>query len=289
MDTNKLLNQINIPYLEDFNEFVINALNMAINKFIEDKDLFSIDNFSYVFNDEYIYGTNCNKEIFSNLYLIINQPNNIKLNKITKKKSDKIKVPDLYIDLDSIKKAIFEILVNLLDSNNVLWTTESSIAIKLNFTDEFGSNFTHFFNIIPCLNYYNKDNVCGVIYNLIGDTQIEYPEKANENYQYKNDFTDDIYRQTILIFKNILLSTKDINEIPSEIIETILYNVPTEMFLNTQKSTLVSIINYLRNFSIKDYLTIDEQDNAFTSQYRSMSPFYVKHILRILEREIMQL
>ena len=71
---------------------------------------------------------------------------------------------------------------------------------------------------------------------------------------------------------------------PSEIIETILYNVPTQIFINDSYDNMIKIINYIRNMSLKEIKTLDEEDFALTSIYRSMSPFYVKHINKIIEK-----
>jgi hypothetical protein len=116
-----------------------------------------------------------------------------------------------------------------------------------------------------------------------GEIEIEYPDLLVKNFNKKNKQTKDKYRQTIVIFKNILLRNEKIDNLPSEIIETILYNVPNSLFEDDSQSSLIKIINFIRNNSLQDFLTIDEQDKAFTSRYRSMSSFYVKHILRIIE------
>jgi len=281
---NQLKNIVNLPNLDNVRNNMIDVLYQSVCQYIEDKEMFSIDDFSYAFFDEYLFETNCNKEIFSNIYLIIDQPNNIKIKKISNKQKNKIELPELYLTLENIRDGLLGSMASILDSSNMLWTTEYSVAIKCTIFDEDHGINNYYFNIIPCLKYYNKDDIEGVMYKYNGGVQIEYPLLAATNYFNKNELTDDIYRQTILIFKNILLQEKDIDKIPSEIIETVLYNVPTEMFLDVNKDTIIRIINYLRNFSVKDYQTLDEQDYAFTSIYRAMSPFYVKHILKLIEK-----
>jgi len=284
---NELKKTKELPNIIEFRQGFLEILNQCTNKLIENKEIFTIDNFSYIYFDEYSLETNCNNDTISNIYLIINQPNNIKLNKITNKKSKKITVPEMYFSLDKVRDELFDQLTQLLDSNNLIWKTNYSVSVKSTVYDKvFGIN-NYYFNIIPCITYYDKNNIEGVMYYYNNGTQIEYPELAIQNYLSKNQLTDDIFRQIIVIFKNILLSNKDISDVPSEIIETVLYNVPTEMFINDSKDTLINIINYLRNFSVKDFVTLDEQDFAFTSIYRAMSPFYVKHILKIIEKNLL--
>jgi len=150
---------------------------------------------------------------------------------------------------------------------------------------ENGDKFdSYYFKIIPCLTYYNNDNVKGLMHYYNGQIDIEYPNLAIENFQHKNELTDDIFRQTIIIFKNIMLLEKGVDDLPSEIIETMLYNVPTELFIDDSNETLLRIINYLRNNSIRDFKTMDEQDDAFTSIYRSMSIYYVKNVINKVEK-----
>ena len=104
-----------------------------------------------------------------------------------------------------------------------------------------------------------------------------------KNFEKKNKQTKDKFRQYILIFKNILLKNDKIDYLPSEIIETLLYNVPNKMFENDDKQSVINVINFLRNNPLKSFKTIDEEDFAFSSLYRSMSPIYSKHIIRIIE------
>jgi hypothetical protein len=86
------------------------------------------------------------------------------------------------------------------------------------------------------------------------------------------------------MFKNIILKDNKIKDLPFEIFETILYNVPNGMFIDDSKQTMLNIINFIRNNPIKNFKTIDEQDYAFSSIYRSMSLFYVKHITKQIEK-----
>lgn len=283
---NDLKKEFNIPKIDEYREYFVDTLFEIVDNFIADKPLFSMENFSVIYSDEYSIKTACHDEIFSTIYLEINQPNNYKPPKIklNQKKKDKIEIPELYMPLEDIRKGIYQSAVSYLDGNNLIWLEKNSICIKATIYDSDIGIQPYYFRIIPCLTYYNKDNVRGVMYYTGNEIEIEYPSLTLQNFDTKNNLTDDLYRQTILIFKNILLKEKNIDRLPSEIIETVVYSVPTEMFINDQYDTMINIVNYLRNKNVKDYKTIDEEDYAFTSIYRSMSLFYVKHILKIIEK-----
>ncbi|MBE5738417.1 MAG: hypothetical protein E7354_01605 [Clostridiales bacterium] len=283
---NDLKREFLLPKGDEYRAGFGNIVFEILERFIEDKPMFTMDNFTLMYCDEFSMKTSCHKDIFSTMYLEINQPNNYKPKKIslTDKKKDKIEIPELYFSLEDFKKSFFETAVQYLDGNNLIWVEKNSICIKATVYDEDIGIQPYYLRIIPCLTFFNKENERGVMYYAGRDIEIEYPLQAVANYESKNTLTGDVYRQTCLIFKNILLKEKNIDRLPSEIIETVLYNVPTEMYLDDKHTTMLSIVNYLRNKNVKEFVTLDEQDYAFTSLYRSMSLFYVKHILKIIEK-----
>ena len=283
---NDLKKEYDLPKVDEYRAGFAELIFDVLERFIMDKPMFTMDNFTLMYNDEFAMRTACHKDIFSTMYLEINQPNNYKPKKIsmTTKKKDRVEIPELYMSLDEIKNSFFETAVQYLDGNHLIWVEKNAICIKATVYDEDIGIQPYYLRVIPCLTYYNKENVRGILYYSGNDIDIEYPIKVLENYDSKNRITDDAFRQTILIFKNILLRDKSIDRLPSEIIETVLYNVPTEMYLDDKLQTMLNIVNYLRNKNVKDFTTIDEQDFAFTSIYRSMSLYYVKHILKIIEK-----
>lgn len=284
---NELKNIVNKPHIEEVRENYIENLYQIVSKFFDDKKMFDMNNFSIQVYDEYIMGTNCHDEIFSTVYLIINQPLNYKIDTKKKKKhTDKIQIPDLYIKLSDIKDGLYQTFLTHYDSSNIVWQDKYGICQKAIIPNEDGSSIGYYFKLIPCLTYYNKNNIQGVMYYSNGDIEIEYPTLALKNYITKNTQTNDLYRQIVLIFKNILLKEKEIEQLPSEIIETMLYNVPNELFVSDSKSALLNIINFIRNNPLQDFKTIDEEDFAFSSLYRSMSMLYCRHILKIIEKYI---
>ena len=280
----KLENKVNVH--EITNRFIENLRDVVI-KFISDKSMFSLEDFSVHVLDEYVLETNCHKDIFTCIYLEIDQPLNYRMDTKKKKiKSGKYTVPDMYINLTEIKKRLTECLLTHFDSNNIIWLDKYSICIKSTVLYEEGLNENYYFRLIPCFTHYSKDNVRGVMYYSNNDIEIEYPQQAITNYFNKNEETNDKYRQAIVICKNLLRKEKDIDRLPSEIIETLLYNVPNTMLKSIDRQSMLNVINFIRNNPITSFKTIDEQDYAFSSLYRSMSIYYCKHILKILEKHL---
>ncbi|MCI5497555.1 MAG: hypothetical protein MR412_03095 [Firmicutes bacterium] len=277
----------NKQYDADIRENVLDILYTLISDIIASKRAFDISDFDLEYYDEFELKTNCHEDIFNTIYISINQPSNYKPLKKIPKDKDKIIFPELYYTLDEFKKDLHAEFVANLDSNNIIWMDEYSVCLKATVNKD-DAQYDYYFKMIPCLTYYNQNNVKGQMYQKNGGIEIEYIDLAKDNFKKKNDLTDDLFRQTILIYKNLLLKEKNITTLPREIIETFVYNVPNDMFVDDSKRTMINIVNYIRNNSIKLFKTIDEQDYAFTSQYRSMSPIYVRHITKVLEKQIIK-
>lgn len=282
---NELKNLVPLENIVEVRESYIENIFLVIEKFFADKTMFSMNDFTIHVLDEYVLDTNCNKDIFSTIYLEIDQPLNYKPS--TKKKSlskkDKYQIPEMYIKLSEIKRGLFETLGKHFDNNNIIWEDKYGVCLKSVLTKDENTSQSYYFRLIPSFTYYNKDNVRGLVYYHNNDIQIEYPEQFFKNYAKKNKQTKDMFRQTVLIFKNILLKEKSINRLPSEIIETLVYNVPNEMLINDDRQSIINVVNFIRNNPLRSFKTIDEQDYAFSSLYRSMSIMYCKHILKIIE------
>lgn len=277
----------NKQYDADIRENVLDILYTLISDIIASKRAFDISDFDLEYYDEFELKTNCHEDIFNTIYISINQPSNYKPLKKIPKDKDKIIFPELYYTLDEFKKDLHAEFVANLDSNNIIWMDEYSVCLKATVNKD-DAQYDYYFKMIPCLTYYNQNNVKGQMYQKNGGIEIEYIDLAKDNFKKKNNLTDDLFRQTILIYKNLLLKEKNITTLPREIIETFVYNVPNDMFVDDSKRTMINIVNYIRNNSIRLFKTIDEQDYAFTSQYRSMSPIYVRHITKVLEKQIIK-
>lgn len=278
----KMENKINNDEIRDaFYQSLIDCVHI----FFKDKDMFDDENFGLFYYDEYELKTNCHKDIFNTIYLEINQPLNYKLKLKSKpaKKKNKVEVPELYLNLTQIKKGLFDTFVHYFDNNTIVWQTKYGVSIKSTVKFEDDIIETYYFVVIPVLTYYSPENKRGILYYSNNEIQIEYPLTSIENFNIKNEQTNDLFRQTVLIFKNILLKEKDIEQLPFEIIETILYNVPNSLYISDNKNDILKIVNFIRNNPLKDFKTIDENDFAFSSLYRSMSIYYVKRVLKIIE------
>lgn len=286
-------NELKVVNNKQFNEEIrsnfIDILEFVIEKIIKDKNVFELDNFYARYYDEFELKTNCHENIYNTLYLELNQPLNFKTSKKIKKyhKKDKIKFPELYYSLDYFLLDLYNTMLTTLDGNNIVWRDEYSVCVKstVNIDDK---PYEYYFRIIPCISYYNTNDARGQMYRKNNGVEIEYVDDAIINFNKKNEETNDLYRQTILIFKNLILKEKNIDALPKEIIETMLYNVPNELFKNDTLDNMINIINYVRNNSIKQFKTLDEQDLAFVSIYRSMSLLYVKHITKIIEKNLLK-
>lgn len=283
----KVLNNTQLDY--DLREDFLEILRAIINEIISDKQAFSIEDFNLQYFDEFTLKTNCHENIYNTVYIEINQPSNFKPQKIISKvsKKPKLSFPELYYSLEEFKDDLFTMLVSNLDSNNIMWKDNYSVCLKTTINIE-DKPYDYYFRIIPCITYFNENNVRGQMYKKNEGIEIEYITSARKNFEKKNKQTKDVFRQTILIFKNILLREKNIKDLPREILETMCYNVPNEMFKDTKQGTLINMINYIRNNSIKEFKTLDEQDLAFVSQYKSMSLIYVKHATKLIEKQLVK-
>lgn len=260
-------------------------LENAIISYFQDKSLFNIseDLFLYEF-DDYTLTTNTFEDITHVFYLEIDQVNNFKETFIKKNKM----VPDLFLSLEKIKDGLFESVVKTFSDNSLIYMDKYSININSNYLINESETKNYYFKLIPCLTYRNANGVEGVKYytNDFRDVEIEYPKIAEENFIRKNEETQGAFLDSILIFKNIFSKQDKSLILPTEIFETILYNVPNSLFNTNFTQSALSIINYLRNKNMRDYLTIDEQDYAFVSNFRSMSLIYAKRVISIVSNYI---
>lgn len=268
----------------EINQMFLNTIGDILPEFFYDKPLFSEDNYSLYYYDEYVTGTCVTEKSVPTLYLEINQPDNIK-NWV--KKKNRHTYPELYFSLNSIRDGLFDFFVDYFDSNTLIWKDNYYINFSINMYNEDDVKNVNF-RIVPCITYTNENNEQGIMYfnetmrNLI----IEYPHIAIQKFREKNKNCVGLYRDYCIIFKNIFKNVKDEKVLPSEIFETILYNVPNLFFENHSVDNLNKIINYIRNSNILNYKTIDEQDFAFVTSYRPMNIVYVKHAIRKLESYI---
>ncbi len=256
------------------------SIQELVLKYFEDKNMFSPSDLKLYYYDEYKLRTNTCKNTCATLYLEINQVMNIK-------PSEKSKlIEDRYLTLKQIKNDIFELSVSTFDSNTLIWQEKYSINYAINVFDEEDNKFTHYFKIIPCFTYVNENNISGVIYYTNDKilTEIEYPKLSIRNFKLKNKSTNDLFAQTILLFKRIFMYEKQEKDLPFEIFEILLYTVPDEMYQNLKAQTLNNIIDYIRRCGIQTSKTIDQQQEAFKSKYKSLSSIYASMAIKKIDR-----
>lgn len=258
--------------------------------FFSDKKMFSEDNIKFYYFDEYLVKTNTSEKSTLNLYIEINQPKNVKSEAFNKTivifKKDKL-IKELHLTLKEIKEGLFELFRVNYAQNVTLWQDKYAINLE---SVEYNKGIEETFNIriIPCFTHVNESGANGVIYydNNEKLIEIEYPQLAIKNLNEKDKITYGLYKKYIIMLKNVFMEQKRVTTLPFEIFETMLYNVPNELYKTLSTDTLAGIMNYLRNFNIRDYKTLDEQDYAFTSKYKSFSTVYVKHVVSQVEKFI---
>ena len=292
MNFDKYLNITETVNYENVKENLITISKYVVGNFFNDKPMFTEENFKYYYYDDFIFETNNSETNYITLYIEINQPKNIKsiqTEKFKRKVKDE-KIKDLHLTLEEIKNGLFEHYVTCFDNNTLLWQEKYSINLSVNEVID-NQKVNYLIRIIPCFTYVNEKCVSGVIYydNSLYNIEIEYPLVSIQNFYNKNEATNNLYYYYDILIKNIFLECRKEKNIYFEIFETLLYNVPNKLYTDQSVKTLTQIINFLRNNNIKDYKTIDEQDFAFTSKYKSFSILFAKHALGQIEKYIKKL
>lgn len=292
MNFDKYLNITETVNYENVKENLITISKYVVGNFFNDKPMFTEENFKYYYYDDFIFETNNSETNYITLYIEINQPKNIKsiqTEKFKRKVKDE-KIKDLHLTLEEIKNGLFEHYVTCFDNNTLLWQEKYSINLSVNEVID-NQKVNYLIRIIPCFTYVNEKGVSGVIYydNSLYNIEIEYPLVSIQNFYNKNEATNNLFYYYDILIKNIFLECRKERNIYFEIFETLLYNVPNKLYTDQSVKTLTQIINFLRNNNIKDYKTIDEQDFAFTSKYKSFSILFAKHALGQIEKYIKKL
>ena len=292
MNFDKYLNITETVNYENVKENLITISKYVVGNFFNDKPMFTEENFKYYYYDDFIFETNNSETNYITLYIEINQPKNIKsiqTEKFKRKVKDE-KIKDLHLTLEEIKNGLFEHYVTCFDNNTLLWQEKYSINLSVNEVID-NQKVNYLIRIIPCFTYVNEKGISGVIYydNSLYNIEIEYPLVSIQNFYNKNEATNNLYYYYDILIKNIFLECRKEKNIYFEIFETLLYNVPNKLYTDQSVKTLTQIINFLRNNNIKDYKTIDEQDFAFTSKYKSFSILFAKHALGQIEKYIKKL
>lgn len=274
-------NLIKEEYIDEkqylLNEFK-DIIDTIVYDYFFDKEMFEIDNIKTYYFDEYKLNTNVCQDTFATLYIEINQLSNIK------KFNEKAIVQERYLTLKKIKDDLETISIESFDPNTLIWQDKYSINYAINIYDENQNKTTHYFRIIPCFTYLNEENISGIMYHSNDKVlvEVEYPKLSIRNFKIKNKNTNDLYRQYVLLFKNAYRLEKDEKMLPFEIFEILLYCVPDNYFTDLNNPTILKILDYIKNCGIKVSKTIDQQQEAFKSKYKSLSSLYASMVIKRL-------
>lgn len=277
-----------VPIDDNLRDSFKDIISEILDEFFADKPLFNSDNTYLYYYDEYRLKTCVTPKSKNVLYLEIDQPQNIKK---WIKKEKRHTYPELYYPLKKLKADLMDFCIKRFDSDTLLWVDKFGLNFSINLYNDEGDMRNVNFEIIPCITYKNENDKTGVMYfnEDSKDFIIEYPDLATANFIAKNKATLGLYKDYVIIFKNIIRELKNEKVIPSEIYETILYNVPNIFYENFSLENFERILNYIRNSSLYKYKSLDEQDFAFVTLYRPMNIVYVKHIIKLFENFIKKL
>lgn len=271
----------------DFNNYeeildeIIETINYGVNILIQNKPMFSAEDFTYYNYDEYYLGTNNNTYNPINFYVCLNKKENI--NNVDSKYKKTI-APALHFELNKFKEEFFNILVGLFDETYQLSKDKYGIIISnQEFMRENGLPGLKFY-IVPCVSYVNKNNVEGIMFytNNRKFIDVNYPELCIQNFIKKDEETNYLLSTYIKMFKNIYMKFYELEDLPFDMFEVLFYNVPTELYEDLSFDNARKILEYLLKKNIKDYSTIDEQDLQFNSKYKSLSRLYARRVIKTL-------
>lgn len=278
MDLKKLL----IENFSDEKQIILNNFKSVIDdivlEYFEYKEMFENKDISTYYFDEFKFRTNVCLDTCATLYLEINQLSNIKSFK------PNAVVQDRYLTLKKIKDDIMDKSVEFFDSNTLIWQDKYSVNYAINVYDDDDNKVTHYFRVIPCFTQTNENNTSGVVYYTNDKVLVEqeFPKISIRNFKMKNRATNDLYRQYVLLFKNAYKLEKNEKNLPFEIFEILLYNVPDSYFTDFEINTINKILNYIKSCGIAISKTIDQQQDAFKSKYKSLSSLYASMVIKTL-------
>ena len=98
-----------------------------VEKFFSDKSLFSPEDFTFYINDEHILNTDCNDNIFTCIYMEINQPNNYKPD-LKKKKINLLQIKSVLLARQHSPKTLN--FVPNVEKNLTLKSFAVNVALK---------------------------------------------------------------------------------------------------------------------------------------------------------------
>ena len=257
--------------------------------YLKDNPLFSQNSVSVYYYDSYSFQTNVSQPSILQLYVEFNEPKNVKSTTIETGKTESTDVvEELHLSLAQIKEDFYNIALTVF--NEQIYVGKTRHGVLLQQTDAQG-NTQFFVNVIPCLTYKNQNEKKGVLYYSDYGKQvvIDYPTLTLHNWNVKNKQTNGSLTQYAVLFKNLYMKQKKVEQLPTEMFETIVYNVPNNLLKEVTFANAKQIISYLKSVKIREMISIDEQDKVFTTRYRAFSWLYAKYAIKNIAKQLNKL
>lgn len=211
------------------------------------------------------------KNFISNFKLIKQKNSNKKLNKKEKKiiSEKNYDIDSLFHDLQiQLCKELYETTIVGISNN----------CITVDGKDDFGV----LIKLYPI--FMNEDKY--KLYNIkTGKSLLIEFKNRFENFSKKNIDTNGEFVSQIKILNNVYFNI--FGEMPNQIlIESLLYNIPNEIYINSSFSATIAIINYLKNINIHNFNSIcDTKTNLFNEQLNNCKFEIAYRFINLIEIE----
>jgi len=159
----------------------------------------------------------------------------------------------------------YDVLRALKDYYGSLTITEGNKSIKLK-----ANNGRLPADVVVCTQYrrYRSLNSYDFVKGMTfwtrneGRQVINYPKHHYENGVTKHQYTNNWYKPSVRMFKNIRSHISE-DLAPSYFLECLLYNVPNGKFGSSYQDTFYNIINWLNNNNLEEFICQNEQLKLF--------------------------
>lgn len=136
-------------------------------------------------------------------------------------------------------------------------------------------------DVVPCLHYRkyryfrgigDEKYIDGICFYTTSDHRkiISFPKPHYENGVLKNSSTNNRFKPSVRLFKNIRSYLVERGSItvdlaPSYFLECLIYNVPSREFGSSYSETLCNAVNFLSSTDLREFNCQDEQTKLFGS------------------------
>ena len=124
------------------------------------------------------------------------------------------------------------------------------------------AQFRHYRRFASAWDAQYEEGIC--FFTSSGDRVVNYPRQHSANCTAKNQATNQWFKPTVRILKNVRRAIVNDGLIekkiaPSYFLEGLLYNVPNDKFGSSFKDTIVSSINWIRQTDRSQFVSANEQ------------------------------